>query len=773
MVHIFVSYSHLDRRWVDRKNPHNLIPFLAASLAREDVEIWYDPDLIAGELFRPAIEAQIDTAEIAIVLLSQDFFNSDFIRDVELPRIEARANAEGLQVIPILVGNCDWEELPVVGSRHILPGGPTPLIDFVGRDADWDRVRHEILQAVRRQLARLRTNPPQGTEPPDIAQSGVRTVGPPPARQSITPVSATGGTPRSPERPTPQHPDDHPRGLTIPLDQLSANDRTLKADENGIKKNVAAGSRSREPSPTVPASATPQRSDAVHGALSGTPIDQTPGFEPGDTPRSLERPSPQHPDERPRGLTIPLDQLFANDRTLKADRNGITSLAFSQGGALVTGSHTNATVWDLRGGTALRTLGDHSFWIYALAFSPDGETLAVGSYGRITLWAARTWTRLKDMEGHSDHVRSLAFSPDGEILASGAWRDPEVILWSPQRGARVGTIQAQQPGSGVQSLVFSPDGQVLAIGGEDGNVLLYEATSGRKVRVLPGDKASEGEHGVAFSPDGRILAAGSAGGVALWDVATAARQSLLEAKEGTGKCVAFSPDGGFLAGWVSPFHGNGYLTLWNVYTGARVGVSKYRGSAYSIAFSPDSRLLAVGIEGYLVLKEVGPVLLFYVPPEKETRAALEGERDEKLRRLRTRGEFESSTEYARRLESLKIEEPRLREEYDARTRQAEKRLAAQLAEKRRVSYPYSKEASLGKYDADAQSFKLDLEGHRLSIAVPREKARAMAEHRDRVRVEGMLRYYDGERVDLTDAVLVDPLTGGRYTLPVPRALGPR
>src|SRR5207245_7579225 len=134
--------------------------------------------------------------------------------------------------------------------------------------------------------------------------------------------------------------------------------------------------------------------------------------------------------------------------------------------------------------------------------------------------------------------------------------------------------------------------------------LLYEAKSGREVRVLPGYKAWEGEHSVAFSPDGRILAAGSAGGVALWDVATGTRLRLLEAKEGeVTSSVAFSPDGGFLAGCVGVFPRDSYLVLWHVYTGARVGISKYRGSAYSIAFSPDSRSLAVGVEDYLVLKD--------------------------------------------------------------------------------------------------------------------------------------------------------------------------
>lgn len=155
MVEIFVSYSHLDRRWIDKTDPHNIIPYLAQSLARQDVQIWFDRLLIPGEKYKEVIEARIDSADIGILLVSQNFLNSDFIREVELPRIEARANAGELQIIPILTGNCEWQDLKAVRSRQMVPPGPRPLIEFVGQPADWDRVQHEILRAVKTHLGRL------------------------------------------------------------------------------------------------------------------------------------------------------------------------------------------------------------------------------------------------------------------------------------------------------------------------------------------------------------------------------------------------------------------------------------------------------------------------------------------------------------------------------------------------------------------------------------------------------------------------------------------
>lgn len=155
MVQIFVSYSHLDRRWIDKEYAYNIILYLARSLARLDVQIWFDHSLIPGDKFKEVIEARIDSADIAILLVSQNFLNSDFIREVELPRIEARASAGELQVIPILTGNCEWQDLKMVGSRQMLPRGPRPLIEFVGQPADWDRVQFEILLAVKQNLRRV------------------------------------------------------------------------------------------------------------------------------------------------------------------------------------------------------------------------------------------------------------------------------------------------------------------------------------------------------------------------------------------------------------------------------------------------------------------------------------------------------------------------------------------------------------------------------------------------------------------------------------------
>ena len=155
-IQIFVSYSHEDSIWIE-EGQFCLIPWLQKALKKKKVEFWCDPSLkkLPGVKYREEIRNEINRAQFALLLLSQDFLISDFICEYELPWIKEEVENNEMSIIPILVGPIDWEEeeeLKWLSDRQILPGKPTPLIKYTNDMAKWKNVKVDILGAIRNRI---------------------------------------------------------------------------------------------------------------------------------------------------------------------------------------------------------------------------------------------------------------------------------------------------------------------------------------------------------------------------------------------------------------------------------------------------------------------------------------------------------------------------------------------------------------------------------------------------------------------------------------------
>ena len=116
MSRVFLSYSHQDEFWKE-----SLENYLKPFETLEGLRIFSDRTIVAGAPFRERIRQAITLSPVAVLLLSADFLISTFIVEEELSLIRERHQAGELQVVPVLVEPCLWNQIPWLKDLQIRP----------------------------------------------------------------------------------------------------------------------------------------------------------------------------------------------------------------------------------------------------------------------------------------------------------------------------------------------------------------------------------------------------------------------------------------------------------------------------------------------------------------------------------------------------------------------------------------------------------------------------------------------------------------------------
>src|SRR5436309_2291311 len=105
---VFISYSHADALWLERLRVH----FKSLELIYGDLlDTWDDTRIQTGEPWKEQIQQALNSAKIAILLVSADFLASEFINTEELPLLLAAAKNDGLRIIPVILRPCRFGQI--------------------------------------------------------------------------------------------------------------------------------------------------------------------------------------------------------------------------------------------------------------------------------------------------------------------------------------------------------------------------------------------------------------------------------------------------------------------------------------------------------------------------------------------------------------------------------------------------------------------------------------------------------------------------------------
>ncbi len=450
-------------------------------------------------------------------------------------------------------------------------------------------------------------------------------------------------------------------------------------------------------------------------------------------------------------------------RSFEGHNSRVKSLDFSPDGTLLASASTDSTVilWEVSTGRSIRTFVGHNGMVLSVVFSPDGGRLATASTDKtVKIWDINTAKVIRTIE-HQSRVQCVGFSSNGLYLASGASNDL-AIIWDASTWEKIRTLKGHQ--ATVLSLTFSPDNQSLATASSDNTAKLWDVATGELMHTLDGH--NDWIYSVAFSPDSRQLATGSKDKTAkLWEVSTGALVGTFEGHKQFVTSVAFSPDEGLLATCSI----DQTARFWDIATfGQLLPILSHNGSVLAIVFAPDGSSLATG-SGFGHVQLWHPANPIFVLKVKRDNLAqnIEALIDKEIAALnKPKSEFETTVDYNSRIQRIKSEEKRIRNNSEQLLANERARIDAEIEnliiESRRIAA--IENAILHSYDADNQIFPIEISGIKYNLQIPLADAPVFKNRFNSLETTGMEQYNTNGRWEYIDLVLVDPLNGKTYPI---------
>lgn len=142
MATVFFSYTHVDEALRNELEVH------LSLLKRQGlIEAWHDRRLVAGSHIDNVISAELERADVILLLVSASFIASDYCYSTEMKRALERHASGDAQVIPVILRACDWHGAPF-GKLLATPTDGKPVTSWPNKDEAFTDVAKSIRKAV-------------------------------------------------------------------------------------------------------------------------------------------------------------------------------------------------------------------------------------------------------------------------------------------------------------------------------------------------------------------------------------------------------------------------------------------------------------------------------------------------------------------------------------------------------------------------------------------------------------------------------------------------